>query len=123
MRTLRGQFLFAKVRPEMSAREVLYGALAGVGAFATSLAIYKGLHYLHARNKPVSTPTQKLNGYVVCSQSSPDDYHSDEYMLKCFGALHYAAPEDYLLYDCVSRDSLGFHEKCANLCIKHNKVE
>ena len=102
-------FIFAK---EMSAREVLYGALAGVGAFATSLAIYKGLHYLHARNKPVSTAHEKLN----------IEYQS-EYMLKCFGALHYAAPEDYLLYDCVSRDSLGFHEKCANLCIKHKKVE
>ena len=43
-------------------------------------------------------------------------------MLKCFGTLHYAAPEDYLLYDCVPRDVVGFHEKCANLCIKHRKV-
>jgi SAM-dependent methyltransferase len=42
-------------------------------------------------------------------------------MLKCFGTLHYAAPEDYLLYDCVPRDVVGFHEKCANLCIKHRK--
>ena len=43
-------------------------------------------------------------------------------MFKCFATLHYAAPEEYPLQQCVPEDAMGFHRKCADLCIKHKKV-
>ena len=72
----------------------------------------------------VSLPVVECRPVYVCVQKAHghDDYNSDEYMLKCFGTLHYAVPEDYLLYQCIPRDVVGFHKKCADLCIKHKQA-